>query len=126
MARNERRTLNSVNELSRCAADKPFVATNEQSPETKKRNFVFTGDLNAPPGTPTIDKVSEHLANVGPDFTEKTWTTKPFSYDGFEEMKLNWRLDYIFATKDIETISTEVLKTAYSDHLPVQAKIKVG
>jgi len=93
--------------------------------ETKKQNFVFTGDLNAPPDVTTINKVSAILNNVGPDFAEKTWTTKPFSYDGFEETELRWRLDYIFATSDVKTVSAEVLKTEYSDHLPVLAQIKL-
>lgn len=93
--------------------------------EAKQRNFVFTGDLNAPPDATTINKVSRCLSNVGPDLTEKTWTTKPFSYDGFEETKLNWRLDYIFATPDIKTASAEVLRTDYSDHLPVLAQIEL-
>jgi len=91
--------------------------------KTKKQNFVFTGDLNATPGAPTINKVSEILNNIGPDFAEKTWTTKPFSYDGFEETELCWRLDYIFSTSDIKTISTEVVRTDYSDHLPIRAQI---
>lgn len=94
--------------------------------KTKKQNFVFTGDLNAPPGAPTINKVSEHLVNVGPVSAKKTWTTKPFSYDGFEETELNWRLDYIFATKDIKTVSAEIMKTDYSDHLPILAQIELS
>lgn len=93
--------------------------------KTKKQSYVFTGDLNAAPGAPTINKVSAILHNVGPNLMEKTWTTKPFSYDGFEETELRWRLDYIFATSDIKTISAEVLKTDYSDHLPVLAQIEL-
>lgn len=93
---------------------------------TKKQNFVFTGDLNAAPGAPTIYKVAQILKNVGPDYNEKTWTTKPFSYDGFEETELRWRLDYIFATPDVKPVYAKVLKTDYSDHLPVMAKIELS
>jgi endonuclease/exonuclease/phosphatase family metal-dependent hydrolase len=112
-----------------------FISTSRKEQEakklmsilnTKKQAFVFTGDLNAPPGSPTINNISKRLVNVGPDYTKKTWTTKPFSYDGFEETQLNWRLDYIFATRDIKTVSAEVLNTEYSDHLPVKAEIRLG
>jgi endonuclease/exonuclease/phosphatase family metal-dependent hydrolase len=92
---------------------------------TKKTNFVFTGDLNAAPDSPTIDAIGSLLKNVGPAFDQKTWTTKPFSYDGFEETELNWRLDYIFATPDVRAISAKVLHTEYSDHLPVFAEVEL-
>lgn len=89
------------------------------------KNFIFTGDLNATPDSYTATEVNKHLQNLGPDFAAKTWTTKPFSYQGFEENKLNWRLDYIFGTRDIQVVSTEVLQTEYSDHLPVLAVVEV-
>lgn len=87
------------------------------------RNFIFTGDLNATPGSYTITSVSNVLQNAGPDFSEKTWTTKPFSYNGFEETKLNWRLDYVFTTPDVNVALSQILKTDYSDHLPVRVEI---
>lgn len=93
--------------------------------KTKKEKFIITGDFNAGPDSPTVQSVGSVLKNIGPDFNHKTWTTKPFSYDGFEEAELNWRLDYIFATKDVKTISAEVLKTEYSDHLPILAEVEV-
>ncbi len=85
----------------------------------KKENFIFTGDLNALPGSYTVDEISKVLKNCGPDLSEKTWTTKPFSYMDFEANTLDWRLDYCFATPNIEIKSAEVVKTDYSDHLPV-------
>jgi len=112
-----------------------FVSTSRKQEETQKlvdilkakhSRFIFTGDLNATPDSPTIQVVSSVLKNIGPDFNQKTWATKPFSYDGFEETDLNWRLDYIFATPDIKTISAEVLKTEYSDHLPIRAVISTA
>jgi endonuclease/exonuclease/phosphatase family metal-dependent hydrolase len=81
--------------------------------------FIFTGDLNALPGSYTINSVEHHMGQVGPDMQAKTWTTKPFSYNGFEETDLNWRLDYVFATKDMQMNSTEIIQTEYSDHLPI-------
>ncbi len=89
------------------------------------KRFIFTGDLNATPDTYTIKTISKHLKNAGPDLGQKTWTTKPFSYQGFEETKRNWRLDYVFTTKDLEVLSAEILETDYSDHLPIMATVSV-
>ncbi len=91
--------------------------------QTKKDRFIFTGDLNATPDSPTVQKISGILKNVGPDLSLHTWTTKPFSYDGFKEKHLNWRLDYIFATPDITPQTAGVLVTDYSDHLPILAVV---
>jgi endonuclease/exonuclease/phosphatase family metal-dependent hydrolase len=93
--------------------------------KTKKGNFVFTGDLNATPGSPTIQAISDVLQNAGPADGQNTWTTKPFSYDSFEETKLNWRLDYVFTTKDIEVIDSVIPKTDCSDHLPIITRIQL-
>jgi endonuclease/exonuclease/phosphatase family metal-dependent hydrolase len=91
-----------------------------------RESFIFTGDLNATPDSYTIKAVSQHLKNAGPDVSQKTWTTKPFSYQGFEETELNWRLDYVFTTPDIQVLSSKILQTAYSDHLPILTKMKIS
>jgi endonuclease/exonuclease/phosphatase family metal-dependent hydrolase len=89
------------------------------------RNFIFTGDLNAAPDSYTIKAVSSVLQSAGPEFSEKTWTTKPFSYNGFEETELKWRLDYMFTTPDIKVVSSTLLTTDYSDHLPVRVEFEI-
>ncbi len=86
-------------------------------------NFIFTGDLNAVPNSYTINSINKVLHNAGPDFAEKTWTTKPFSYQGFVETDLNWRLDYVFTSPDMRIESSEIVATDYSDHLPILTKI---
>lgn len=85
----------------------------------KKSNYIFTGDLNSIPDSYVISEISKYLINAGPDFRQNTWTTKSFDYKGFKEDKLNWRLDYIFTAKDVQVISSEIVKTDYSDHLPI-------
>lgn len=90
-----------------------------------KTHFIFTGDLNATPDSSIVQAISRHLKNAGPEFGQKTWTTKPFSYMGFEETKRNWRLDYVLITKDIQVVSAEILETNYSDHLPILAKLEI-
>jgi len=83
------------------------------------QNFVFTGDFNALPDSPTITAISKRLKNAGPPVTQKTWTTKPFDYNGFHEENLKWRLDYVFATPDLRVQSADIIDTATSDHLPI-------
>ncbi len=87
--------------------------------------LIFTGDLNALPGSYTIESVESILKHAGPSMDQKSWATKPFSYNGFEEDKLNWRLDYVFASKDLKIESSKILQTEYSDHLPILTKVSL-
>lgn len=89
------------------------------------KKLIFTGDLNIAPNTQSIKLIEKQLIHCGPDYKEPTWTTKPFSYNGFEETKLKWRLDYAFATKDIKVISSKILETKYSDHLPILIEVEI-
>ncbi|CAN5408969.1 hypothetical protein BH10PAT3_BH10PAT3_3310 [soil metagenome] len=93
--------------------------------EAHTKTFAFTGDLNALPCSHTISLVEGILKNAGPDYDKKSWATKPFSYNGFKESELNWRLDYVFTTADLDVISSEILNTKYSDHLPIFTKVKL-
>lgn len=86
---------------------------------TKKSKYILTGDFNALPDSYTISRVQNVLKNAGPDFEAKTWTTKPFSYNGFEANTLDWRLDYVFVKPDVAIKSSRVVDTEYSDHLPI-------
>jgi len=91
----------------------------------KEERFIFTGDLNSTPDSYAIKELGKIFRCCQPNYSEKTWTTKPFEYKGFREDKLNWRLDYVFATKDIKCVSSEIIKTNYSDHLPVFVRISL-
>lgn len=91
----------------------------------KSGRYILTGDFNAVPDSEVINKITEKLVNVGPDTTYKTWTTKPFSYDGFDANALDWRLDYIFSTDDITILDSKILDTSLSDHLPILVSFEV-
>ena len=91
--------------------------------EENKRKFVLTGDFNAPPRSYTVDSIAQKLTSFGPPMIEPTWTTKPFSYNGFEETELSWRLDHIFGTSDLDIIESRVIDTKYSDHLPILVRV---
>lgn len=108
-----------------------FEETTRKAGETAKlvelitgrnRRFVLTGDLNAGPRSTTITAVSRVLTDVGP--RANTWTTKPFSYDGFTETELAWQLDYVFASSDATVHEARVIDTALSDHLPVLVELE--
>lgn len=93
--------------------------------QLKNERYIVCGDFNVIPESKTIRDISQKLQHVSPPFNQKTWTTKPFSYNGFEEKELNWRLDYIFASQDFKILSTSIVDTDYSDHLPVKIVFEV-
>ena len=85
-----------------------------------KNNYIFTGDLNTINNSKYINMISKYYINHD---TTNTWTTKPFSYNGFETNKLDYKLDYVFTSKDINVQSVKVIDTEYSDHLPILCEI---
>lgn len=89
------------------------------------KRFLFTGDFNAIPESKLIQALAKKFQHAGPNFSHKTWTTEPFSYDGFTANTLDWRLDYIFTTPDIKVLDSKIIQTKYSDHLPVLVTIEV-
>jgi endonuclease/exonuclease/phosphatase family metal-dependent hydrolase len=95
-----------------------------QALKPRTERHIFTGDLNALPGSYTIRQLEKRLKSAGPNNDQKTWTTKPFSYRGFEARTLDWRLDYVFATPDLEVVSAEIIDTELSDHLPVLVRFR--
>lgn len=111
-----------------------FVENKEKIKEIRKivnfikkntKNLIFTGDLNIAPDSKSIGLIQRELVHCGPCYDQPTWTTKPFSFMGFQEKKLKWRLDYIFSTKDIKVVNSKIIKTKYSDHLPILLEIDI-
>lgn len=87
--------------------------------------YVFAGDLNTPEDSLLIKKLERLFKHAGPDYSEKTWTTKDFGYNGFKVNSLDYRLDYVFATRDIKVVDAKIIQTKYSDHLPILAEIYI-
>lgn len=85
--------------------------------------FVLAGDFNAEPGSCVISEMSRVLRPAGPGHDQPTWTTKPFSYEGFTADELRWRLDYVFVSGDVSVARAEILASPYSDHLPVLCRL---
>lgn len=90
------------------------------------KNYVLTGDFNAQPDSEVIHRIEKHVRNLGPDYGQNTWTTKPFSYNGFEANALEHRIDYVFGSNDIHVSEAAVLRTDYSDHLPILTVVDLG
>lgn len=109
-----------ITEQKKVEADKLVAIVRE-----KKSSYLLTGDFNALPDSYTIAEVSMYLKDCGPDHSQNTWTTKPFHYKDHHETELTTRLDYIFATPDVNIISSEVVKTEFSDHLPIMTTFEV-
>lgn len=91
----------------------------------KKENFILTGDFNVTEKSALIQKLTTQFKHTGPNFRQKTWTTKPFSYQGFEANKLNWRLDYVFCTNNLTVNSAKIIQTEFSDHLPILVEFEL-
>ena len=85
-----------------------------------KNNYIFTGDLNTIKTSKYINEISKYYNYYE---TTNTWTTKPFSYNGFEAYELDYKLDYVFTSNDINVKNIEVVNTEYSDHLPILCEI---
>lgn len=91
-----------------------------------QQNTMLCGDFNLTPSAQTIKKIEQYMQHCGPQYHEPTWTTKPFSYNGFVEKELRWRLDYVFATKDIHVQKAKIVSTPYSDHLPIIVEMEIN
>lgn len=111
-----------------------FEETEKKNAESKKlldylgqinSAFLFMGDLNAVPSSNLIQELNKKYQNLSPNFSEPTWTTKPFSHEGFEVNSLSYRLDYIFGSGDMELVNSKIISTEYSDHLPIVSEIKL-
>lgn len=90
-----------------------------------RARYIFSGDLNTPENSKLIKELEKSLVNAGPDYVEKTWTTKDFDYNGFTANSLEWRLDFVFRTRDIKVVSAKVVKTDFSDHLPILIELEI-
>ena len=85
-----------------------------------KNNYIFTGDLNTIKTYKYINEISKYYNYYE---TTNTWTTKPFSYNGFVANELDYKLDYVFTSSEINVKNIKVIDTEYSDHLPILCEI---
>ena len=75
-------------------------------------SVIFMGDLNMEPNNDNIKEISKLL---------NTYNTVKKSFPS-NDPKI--RIDYIFLSRDIKCLKSEVLDVVFSDHLPVVAIIE--
>ena len=76
-----------------------------------KENCLVMGDFNTTPDSKAIEDMSKVMMNTESDPTK-------FSADG-------QKLDYIFSTADIKTLSSGTIDSQASDHLPIFSIIEI-
>lgn len=86
------------------------------------QNALVMGDFNATPDSTTIQIVSEKLTNTDPTNTP-TWSVYPAGCSECNPQSLDTRLDYIFATPNMQYGLVQTLQSEGSDHLPIIATI---
>ena len=79
-----------------------------------QESVVLTGDLNARPGTPEIDAITEDLVDA--------WAEAGVG-DGSTLSGGDARIDYVLHSNDVVARTAAVLSTDASDHLPVIADL---
>lgn len=109
-----------VTKSRRGEADKLLRAVSKH-----KTMYVLTGDFNSTPDTYTIKKLEKFFKSAGPSHDQATFTTIPFEFMGFKATGLDWRIDYVFVTNDIKVLSSRIINTKYSDHLPIMTELQV-
>lgn len=84
-----------------------------------RRDFILTGDFNSAPGTSIVKDIEKRLVSAGPPHDKPTFSTIPFTFLGFTVKGLDWRVDYVFASQNVKIVSSKIINTQYSDHLPI-------
>lgn len=77
---------------------------------------VLMGDLNVRPDNPVLDPIRKVMNDTASASGEKLLS--------FPSDKPNRKIDYIFTSRDIKTLSVEVPEKVLSDHLPITAELE--
>lgn len=78
---------------------------------------VLMGDFNIRPGNPLLLSLGEKLRDAGERFAQPLCS--------FPSDAPNRRLDYIYATPDVEILSADIPQIVCSDHCPHTAELKL-
>lgn len=82
-----------------------------------ENNCILMGDFNALPASTVVNKLSSVLVNTDPLMTQSSMT------DLKDEQKTQYRIDYIFVSKDVGFTDFKIIETDASDHRPLVAII---
>lgn len=89
-----------------------------------KKPTILAGDFNSTPNSEVIKTIDAQIKYLDRE-KRPTWTKHFFSKDGFEANTLNWKLDYIFLSKDLSHQDLDIIDTTLSDHLPMKVEISL-
>lgn len=85
---------------------------------------IVMGDFNATPESEAVQKMSSVLIQTEGDLSRVTRGMHPEVYSAPDLDSEKKRIDYIFATRDIKIVSSGVIDSNASDHLPIYATVE--
>ena len=89
-----------------------------------QEKVIVMGDFNATPESIALQKMHSVLTDT--DTTSApTWSVYPEGCPVCNPQKIDTRLDYIFTSPDVQTITSKIESSKGSDHLPISATVEV-
>ncbi len=88
-------------------------------------NAVLMGDFNATPESGCLAIINGGTMKNTDTELKPTWSVYPEGCPICKPQKLDTRLDYIFASKDLRTDSFTVYDSKGSDHLPISVILNI-
>ncbi len=86
----------------------------------KNYPIILTWDFNSLPQNQEIQKVKQFLEDIDDNNLLKTWTMYDFEYEGWKVSAWpQFKIDYIFISKNMSYKNPRVDKNYISDHLPL-------
>ncbi len=88
------------------------------------QKVIVMGDFNSLPGSSVVKKMSRILQDAESSADTPTWSVYKEGCTGCLVERVKYKLDYIFASRDIKIDSFRVDDSKGSDHLPITAVIE--
>lgn len=101
------------------------IQTEELLKNVPSEHSILMGDFNALPNSTVVKNIEEKLVNTDKSCDKATWSVFPEGHKGCKLTGLDYRLDYIFTSKDLKVVDFKVMDSKASDHLPVIATFEV-
>jgi len=90
-----------------------------------KENAILMGDFNATPESDCLAIINGGTMKNTDAKLKPTWSVYPEGCPICKPQKLDTRLDYLFASKDLKTDSFTIYDSKGSDHLPISVIFKI-
>lgn len=92
---------------------------NKLLPLLEEERVVLMGDFNSLPDSEIIKTLEQKLVNTDPNPTQASWT------DYQDPSNPKYRIDYIFASKDLKVLDFQILESQASDHKPLKVELEI-